>query len=353
MTSSPSQLWALIAAHQSATGVSTNELARRIGVSRQTLADWRTSGLIGRVPKRSTLTGVADAIGKPYRTVLEAALADAGYLDDAAPTYESVFADAVAALTAATQLRRRSADESRPSSPIDWAAFVCEATAAAAANRGGTELALAGRPGSWEAGHVGAILSSTLGPDDDFLWDHRTVPVTVSLPLAGILDAIAPEYELSYENAQSALKEPYQQALARFRAAGVLPEYPVVDVWSLPLEEQQAVINAPTVLTAEEQALRDLEEEEERLLDQLAARRIEELTVYGRRLAAALERRLRAFVPPSVPITIEFDAVSESYDYDGDLPPVYVDEAFGPVEEAVAAAIGETAPPPLFDRPNA
>ena len=61
MTSSPSQLWALIAAHQSATGISTNELARRIGVSRQTLADWRTSGLVGRVPKRSTLTGVADA----------------------------------------------------------------------------------------------------------------------------------------------------------------------------------------------------------------------------------------------------------------------------------------------------
>lgn len=33
--------------------------------------------------------------------------------------------------------------------------------------------------------------------------------------------------------------------------------------------------------------------------------------------------------------------------------PVYVDEAFGPVEEAVAAAISETTPPPLFDRPNA
>ena len=68
--------------------------------------------------------------------------------------------------------------------PIDWAAFVTEALAGAAANIGGTTEILAGRPGSWDAANVREVLESTVGVDDESLWEHRTEPVTVS-PLGG------------------------------------------------------------------------------------------------------------------------------------------------------------------------
>lgn len=71
----------LIDTHKHAYGVSDAELARRIGVSRQNLNLWRTHGVRG-LPARTTLRGIAAVTGRPYRTVLEAALRDAGYLDE-------------------------------------------------------------------------------------------------------------------------------------------------------------------------------------------------------------------------------------------------------------------------------
>ncbi|WP_152428112.1 XRE family transcriptional regulator, partial [Dietzia sp. UCD-THP] len=59
------------------------ELARRIGITRQNLHHWRTHGVRG-LPARTTLEGVAAELRLPYVQVLEAALRDAGYLDDAA-----------------------------------------------------------------------------------------------------------------------------------------------------------------------------------------------------------------------------------------------------------------------------
>jgi hypothetical protein len=50
---------------------------------------------------------------------------------------------------------------------IDWAAFVTEALAGAAANIGSTTQILAGRPGSWEAARVREVLESTVGVDDE------------------------------------------------------------------------------------------------------------------------------------------------------------------------------------------
>lgn len=71
----------LIDTHKHAYGVSDAELARRIGISRQNLNLWRTHGVRG-LPARTTLDGIAIVISQPYLAVLQAALRDAGYLDD-------------------------------------------------------------------------------------------------------------------------------------------------------------------------------------------------------------------------------------------------------------------------------
>jgi hypothetical protein len=51
----------------------------------------------------------------------------------------------------------------------DFAEWVAVALARTAARIGGTEALLAARPGSWEAGHVRALLEGTIGPDDEHL----------------------------------------------------------------------------------------------------------------------------------------------------------------------------------------
>jgi hypothetical protein len=53
--------------------------------------------------------------------------------------------------------------------------------AAAAANLGGIEELLAGRPGSWEADQVRTMLHSTVGCDDAQLLGHRTEPVVLTV----------------------------------------------------------------------------------------------------------------------------------------------------------------------------
>ena len=73
----------LIDAHKRAYGVGESELARRIGITRQNMYLWRTHGVRG-LPTRTTLEGIAAELRLPYIRVLEAALRDADYLDDAA-----------------------------------------------------------------------------------------------------------------------------------------------------------------------------------------------------------------------------------------------------------------------------
>lgn len=59
------------------------EVAERVGISRQSLHLWRASGRKSP-PEPENLRSFALVIGVPYRRVLDAALADAGYLDDGA-----------------------------------------------------------------------------------------------------------------------------------------------------------------------------------------------------------------------------------------------------------------------------
>lgn len=100
-----------------------------------------------------------------------------------ATAYDQLLSGAITALTAAARLTwtERWPDGTTPSRPCDWAEFVTLALAGAAANIGGIETALAGRPGSWEADAVRRLLTATVGHDEQQLLEHRTDPVVVSI----------------------------------------------------------------------------------------------------------------------------------------------------------------------------
>lgn len=135
-----------------------------------------------------------------------------------------VLQDAVAVLTEAARLRRpvRRPVEGRPgrwetdpqrTEPVDWAEIVTLALAGAAANVGGIEAALKGRPGSWEAAGVRSLLESTVGPDESGLWQHRTEPVEVTI-FAEDLIADRTDFWAGYEQAEREMGEQYDAAAA-------------------------------------------------------------------------------------------------------------------------------------------
>ncbi len=74
------------------------ELAKRIGVSRQALHLWRTSERRA-LPDPANLRAFAAAIGVSYRRALDAALADAGYLEDEDDTRDRLNAGDVVDIT--------------------------------------------------------------------------------------------------------------------------------------------------------------------------------------------------------------------------------------------------------------
>ncbi len=65
-------------------------------------------------------------------------------------------ADAIAALTTAARQRRTvgAGTPGEHTERVDFGEIVCRVVTAVAANLGGTEALLAGRPGSWEADYV-------------------------------------------------------------------------------------------------------------------------------------------------------------------------------------------------------
>lgn len=116
--------------------------------------------------------------------------------------YGELLANAVRVLTDAARLTRpvltrdegATAATGRPvwvdsarTEPADWAEFVTLALAGAAANIGGIEAVLAGRPGSWEADGVRQLLVSTVGHDEQHLLEHRTEPLVVDVHVDAIM----------------------------------------------------------------------------------------------------------------------------------------------------------------------
>lgn len=71
----------------------------------------------------------------------------------------------------------------------DFADFLAQVLASTAANVGGTDRLLARRPGSWEAGHIEALLRGTLGDEPDAAWTYRTEPLTVPLNVAELIES--------------------------------------------------------------------------------------------------------------------------------------------------------------------
>lgn len=137
----------------------------------------------------------------------------------AARPAEDVLADAIRVLTEATRLRRSTMRQTAAggwevdpgrTEPADWAEFVTLALAGAAANAGGIENVLVGRPGSWEAGRVRDTLYSTVGEDEATLWQHRTEPLRLVLdPDLGPFESL---YEISYDHLaglEEAARAPY------------------------------------------------------------------------------------------------------------------------------------------------
>ncbi|MEP9385584.1 hypothetical protein [Nocardioides sp. KR10-350] len=144
--------------------------------------------------------------------------------------YESVLKDAIAVLTEAGRLRRPllrpvevpadgslrdvrwEVDPGR-SEQADWAEFVTLALAGATANLGGIDSALAGRSGSWEAAGVRSLLESTVGPDEDDLWRHRTEPLTITLFVEDLVAERTRMWE-GYNDAEAAVQQMYREAEA-------------------------------------------------------------------------------------------------------------------------------------------
>lgn len=194
----PDCLDILLQRYRTARGISEVELAKRIGVSRQTLVNWRI-GPLRAMPATAHLRAAARELGAPYREVLEAALRDSGYLTDADLTeprpYAAVHADAARALTEAarltTQVMREDTAggwEPEPNTApqrIDWASFVADALASAAANIGSIESIMSTSTGPQAAG-IAELLNRTVGAPQN-LPNYRTEPVQLTIWMESIL----------------------------------------------------------------------------------------------------------------------------------------------------------------------
>lgn len=139
--------------------------------------------------------------------------------------YDTLLGDAVAVLSEATRLRRRTlrpvdgtpgrweTDPDR-TEPVDWAEFVCLALASAAANAGGIEAALAGRPGSWEASRVRDLLESQIGDEERNLMEYRTEPLRIAVDAPELLSFFG--YDYLYDAAGDAIATDADQARQQY-----------------------------------------------------------------------------------------------------------------------------------------
>lgn len=286
--------------------------------------------------------------------------------------YSTVLADAIKVLTEAARLRRPvfrqtkdgkwEPDPSR-TEPIDWPEFVTLALAGTAANVGSVWSVLAGRPGSWEAAGVESLLDSTVGPDGEDLWRHRTEPVRISATVAAVLAHFGDRGQ--YLEAEDELD---RQEQAEEEAAGTLdwdaltwlytipeqgdpvPQSPEAPAWSWETYRQSLAREgwSPKEVARAEKRLRDrdpamhyeeaigitlpksaeaeqaITEHENRrseisrkyedLRDQLAARRRREWAVYAAALTERLEQAAAALPGLDVPVEISIDSVTEEYE---------------------------------------
>jgi hypothetical protein len=209
-------------------------------------------------------------------------------------TYEQLLADAVRVLTEAA---RRTITWTYPDGiehreQAAWAEFVTHALAGAAANIGGIEAILAGRPGCWEADKVRDLLCATVGHDEQYLLAHRTEAVVVRVHVGDILHGLG--VRTLYDEAHDELERRADLIWARYRVPGS------EDVVSLPTPEDQA-------------ELVDLA----RLHEALDTQRARECAAYGEAFRAnVLQAATELF--PNLPVPVDLIA---DLDWRGDLGP--------------------------------
>jgi len=259
-------------------------------------------------------------------------------------TREELLAQAVAALTAAARLTVpvRELDEAATAAaghpvwtesdrrePADWPAFVTQALAAAAANIGGIEAVLAGRPGSWEADGVRNLLRATVGTDEEFLLEHRTEPLVVDLYVEEILTDLG--ISQVYTAAQDELS-------ARWHTIG-LPTHTAEpgEVWE---DTRAAVAALPEATEDQERQAEELDA----LMDRLEVQRHADWTAYGTALQAAVEAAAAQLPGLTVPVvvTVDLDGYPEQ--------PAVHSGSWTVVDQLVTQARGIT-PPPGDGRP--
>lgn len=195
-------------------------------------------------------------------------------------TRDEIMAATVAALTEAARLTSRNG--AGGTEQADWAEFVTQALAGAAANIGGIEKVLAGRPGSWEADYVRNLLSSTVGHDEEYLLEHRTEPVVVNLFVDEILADLG--VWSAYDAAESELGRRYE------------------------------ALHIPTQTTPQSVVLTPATEEQERHLDDLAEleqrleqQRLTDWAAYGDALKAGVEAAAAGLSGLRVPVVVNIN----------------------------------------------
>lgn len=101
---------------------------------------------------------------------------------DEATVYERHLTKVIECLTSVAGL------QTAPEGAGDVAEFAALALASAAANVGGIDRLLAGRPGSWEAELVAGLVNGTILDEPDELARRRTATVVVSINVAEIVE---------------------------------------------------------------------------------------------------------------------------------------------------------------------
>lgn len=200
------------------------------------------------------------------------------------PSYEQLLADAVRVLTTAARrvVTWTDAEGREHTRQADWAEFVTHAVAGAAANVGGIEEALAGRGGSWEADYVRQMLHSTVGADEQYLFEHRTEPLVITVAVDNLLTDLG--FSDLYDQAHLALDRSEQDICER-------------------VEQQHGEVKSVEDVPVEDQAALD---ELDRLHQRLDRLRDQDWADYGRAFKTnALAAAAELFPTPPVPVHVE------------------------------------------------
>lgn len=198
---------------------------------------------------------------------------------------DEILTDAIRVLTEAGRSTWSRVDDTGRTltSPCDWAEFVTAALAGAAANLGGIASALAGRPGSWEADGVRTLLTGTVGDDEQYLLEHRTEPVEITLYVEEIMMDLG--VWRSYDDAQAEL-------VRRYEAIGIPSA-------SSP-EAVQQLEPATDEQERQAEAVGELE-------DRLEQQRIADWADYGQALQTTIETAARRREGLRVPVIVRID----------------------------------------------